>query len=169
MILLNILSSLLLSLHPFHVSVMSVHHAAEENSLQITLKLFADDLEEALNEEGFRKPGQPYIDVLNPKDESLLNTYIEDYLKQHLRIEVNGEEVKPQFLGKEMEELAMWCYFEVKNVEKLESLKVRSSIMTDVFDDQINIVHVNYRDVIKSMKLAGNRLMDEVLFSSEEG
>ena len=46
MILLNIFTSLLLSLHPFHVSVMSIHHAADEKTLQITLKIFADDLEE---------------------------------------------------------------------------------------------------------------------------
>jgi len=169
MIILNILSSLLLSLHPFHVSVMSVHHSAEENTLQITLKLFADDLEEAMNQEGFRQEGQAYIDVLNPNDQQQLNVYVEQYIQQKLNMQVNGRKVQPVFLGQEMEEMAMWCYLEVKDVEKINSVRVRSSIMTEVFDDQINIVHVNYQGAIKSMKLAGNRLLDEVLFGDEEG
>ena len=169
MIFLNILSGLVMSLHPFHVSVMSVHHSADENSLQITLKLFADDLEEAMNQEGFRKEDQPYIDVLNPKDEQRLNAYIEQYIHENLDIEVNGKEVDAYFLGKEMEDMAMWCYLEVQGVEEIERIKVQSSIMTEVFDDQINIVHINYQGAIKSMKLAGNRLLDEVFFGSEEG
>lgn len=169
MIILNILSSLLLSLHPFHVSVMSVHHSAEENTLQITLKLFADDLEEAMNQEGFRQEGQAYIDVLNPNDQQQLNTYVEQYIQQKLNMQVNGQKVQPTFLGQEMEDMAMWCYLEVRDVEKINSVRVRSSIMTEVFDDQINIVHVNYQGAIKSMKLAGNRLLDEVLFGDEEG
>jgi len=169
MILLNILSSFLLSLHPFHVSVMSVHHAAEENALQITLKLFADDLEEAMNQEGFRKEGQAYIDVLNPKDRQQLDVYVEEYIRQRMEMKVNGQAVQPVFLGQEMEDMAMWCYLEVKDVEKINSIRVRSSIMTEIFDDQINIVHVNYGGAIKSMKLAGNRLLDEVLFGDEEG
>lgn len=169
MIILNILSSLLLSLHPFHVSVMSVHHSAEENTLQITLKLFADDLEEAMNQDGFRQEGQAYIDVLNPNDQQQLNTYVDQYIQQKLNMQVNGQKVQPTFLGQEMEDMAMWCYLEVRDVEKINSVRVRSSIMTEVFDDQINIVHVNYQGAIKSMKLAGNRLLDEVLFGDEEG
>lgn len=164
MILLNILTSLLLSFHPFHVSVMSIHHAADENSLQITLKIFADDLEEALNDEQFRTPDQGFVDVLNPKDPQSLDRYVQEYIKKHLTIKVNGKEVQAAYLGKETEDLAMWCYFEIKDVEKVESIQVMSSILTEMFDDQINIVHVNYGGVIKSMKLAGNSLLDEVSF-----
>jgi len=167
MIFSTILLSLFLSFHPFHVSVMTVNHSAEEKSLQITLKIFADDLEEAMNRDSFRDEGQPYIDVLNPKDEYELNTFIERYIEQNLFILVDGEAVSPQYLGKEMEEMAMWCYLEVPQVSALQRLKVRSSIMTEVFDDQINIVHINYKGAVKSMKLAGNRSTDEVSFEEE--
>lgn len=164
MILLHIFASLLLSFHPFHVSVMSIHHASDENTLQITLKIFADDLEEALNDEQFRTPEQAFVDVLNPKDPQSLDQYVEKYLRKHMNLKVNGKDVKAAYLGKEVEDMAMWCYFEVSDVKQLESIQVRSSILTEIFDDQINIVHVNYGGVIKSMKLAGNRLLDEVSF-----
>ncbi|MFW5726684.1 MAG: DUF6702 family protein [bacterium] len=164
MILLNIFSALLLSLHPFHVSVMNIDHAADENSLQITLKLFADDLEEALNNPQFRAADEAFIDVLNPKDQQRLNSFVEEYLQKHLTIEVNGKKVKPNFLGKEMEGMAMWTYLEVPEVSSVASIKVRNSLLTEIFDDQINLVHVKYQNTTKSMKLAGNQLLDEVSF-----
>lgn len=153
-------------LHPFHVSVMNIDHAPEENSLQITLKIFADDLEEALNDERFHEEGQPYVDVLNPQDQQRLNQSIEAYLQRHLSIEVNGTEVQPYYLGKEMEGMAMWTYLEVKGIDKIEAVRVKNSLLTEIFDDQINIVHINYRNTVKSMKLAGNQLLDEVSFGS---
>lgn len=164
MILVHIITSLLLSFHPFHVSVMSIHHAADENTLQITLKIFADDLEEALNDEQFKTPDQAFVDVLNPKDPQGLDKYVQKYLKKHITIEVNGKEANAAYLGKETEDMAMWCYFEVSGVEKVESIQVKSSILTEIFEDQINIVHINYGGAIKSMKLAGNNLVNEVIF-----
>lgn len=164
MMLVYILTSLLLNFHPFHVSVMSIHHASDENTLQITLKIFADDLEEALNDEQFRTPEQAFVDVLNPKDPQGLDQFVEKYLRKHMKIKVNGKDVKAAYLGKEVEDMAMWCYFEISDVEQLKSIQVRSSILTEIFDDQINIVHINYGGIIKSMKLAGNHLLDEVSF-----
>ncbi|WKN29875.1 hypothetical protein PZB74_12960 [Porifericola rhodea] len=164
MVLIHVFASLLLSFHPFHVSVMSVHHAADENSLQITLKIFADDLEEALNNKQFRKEGAPFVDVLNPDNPQQLDQQIEQYLRKHIELKVNGKVAKASYLGKEMEDLAMWCYFEVKDVEELNSLSVSNSLLTEIFDDQINIVHANTNGVTKSMKLAGNRLLDSVSF-----
>lgn len=148
------------AVHPFHVSVCSIHHAPAEQTLQITQKIFADDLEEALNATG----GSTTIDVIEPPDPAVLEAIITTYLSEHLRITVNGQDVKPVFLGYEREELALWCYLEVGNVTDVESVAVRSTILTNIFDDQTNIVHVEYQDVIKSMKLAKNFPKDQVVF-----
>ncbi len=164
MILLHLLTSLLLSFHPFHVSVMSIHHAPDEKALQITLKIFADDLEEALNDEGFKASGHAFVDVLNPKDQQKLDAMVERYLQERFSLKVNGKDVQAFYLGKEMEDLAMWCYFEIKDVEEVKNIEVKSSILTEIFDDQTNIVHVDYGGVVKSMKLAGNHLIDKISF-----
>ncbi len=156
--------ALLLCFHPFHVSVCSVRYAAAEESLQITMKIFADDLEETLNEKPYRADRQPYVDVLNPKDTAMLNRIVEGYIAKHFEIMVNDKTAKPVYLGYEMEGMAMWCYLEVEDVKKVESIKVRNSILTESFDDQTNIVHVDYHNDIKSMKLAGNDLEGEVTF-----
>ncbi len=158
------LTSFILLFHPFHVSVSSVRYAEAEQSLQITIKIFADDLEDALNEPPYRADGQPYVDVLNPKDTDALNRVVEAYVRKHFEITVNGKTAKPVYLGYELEGLAMWCYLEVKEVIKVEQIKVHNTILTASFDDQTNIVHVDYQDEIKSLKLTGSDAEGEVTF-----
>ena len=155
-----LLPLLLFWVHPFHVSVCSIHHAPEENTLQITQKIFADDLEEALN----AASAQSQVDVLNPPDPAALDAIIRNYLQEHLKITVNDQEVTPTYLGYELEELALWCYLEVPEVAEVQRITVRSSVLTDAFDDQTNIVHIKYKDTTKSMKLAKNYPQDQVTF-----
>ena len=147
-------------LHPFHVSVCSIHHAPDEQTLQITQKIFADDLEEALTAASTIGP----VDVLNPPDSDALDALIDDYLRNHLQITVNGQVMEATYLGHEREEMALWCYLEVSGVPDIQSLSVRSTILIDTFDDQTNIVHVEYRNALKSMKLAKNYPNDQVTF-----
>ena len=149
-------------MHPFHVSVCSINHAPEEHTLQITQKIFADDLEEALN--AVQASSQRSVDVLNPPDPAALDAIIRNYLLEHLKIMVNDQEVNPAYLGYEREELALWCYLEVSDVTDVQRITVRSSILTDAFEDQTNLVHIKYGDATKSMKLAKNYPQDQVTF-----
>ena len=157
------LSFILLSLlHPFHISVCSINHAAEENSLQITFKIFADDLEEALNQPS--ATAASYIDVINPPDAAQLEAIVHEYLDEHLAFTVNEQAAEYQFLGFEREDLTMWCYLEITGINNLEKVKVQNTLLLDTFDDQINIVHVKANDTVKSMKLAQNQTIDTITF-----
>ncbi len=156
----SLTTALFVLLHPFHVSVCSISHAPEEQTLQITQKIFADDLEEALTAASTAGP----VDVLNPPDPDALDALIDNYLKEHLQITVNGQVVEATYLGHEREEMALWCYLEVGDVTEVKSLSVRSTILTGTFDDQTNIVHVEYQNALKSMKLAKDYPNDQVVF-----
>lgn len=165
MIMINYSLFLLVSLlHPFHVSVSSIRYASAEKSLQITMKIFADDLEEALNQKPYRKEGESYVDVLNPENSEAISHKVEQYIRQHFEIMVNGNRVEPAFLGYEIEDMAMWCYLEVKDIKKLKNIRIRNSVLIETFDDQVNIVHVNNYDDIKSLKLSGNQPAGEIEF-----
>ena len=149
-------------LHPFHVSVCSINHAPDQHTLQITLKVFADDLEEALNQQ--QAASLPYVDVLNPAEPEVLEAIIQQYLEQRLTIIVDGKVVHPVYLGYEREDLALWCYFEVGEVDQLETIAVRNSVLVETFSDQTNIVHIQYNGTTKSMKLAKDQLQDQLTF-----
>ena len=128
------------------------------------MKIFGDDLEDVLNAKPYHQDGQPYLDILHPQSPDSLNSIVQRYLEKNFEISVNGKKADPAYLGYEMEDLAMWCYLEVRDVRELKSIKVKNSILIDTFSDQVYIVHVNYEDNIKSMKLGGNDLTGEIDF-----
>lgn len=149
-------------LHPFHISVCSINYAPAEKSLQITVKVFADDLEESLNQT--KAEDSPYIDVLNPENPAALDSIVGAYLAQHVSFAVNEAVAQPQYLGFEREELTLWCYLEIKDVSELQQVKVQNTLLLNTFEDQINIVHIKANNVVKSMKLAKNQTVDTITF-----
>mgnify|MGYP001084203842 CR=1 FL=1 len=154
--------TLLSFVHPFHISVTSIYHASEESSLQITVKIFADDLEEALNRD--TNGATTYVDVLNPPNPIRLDSIVQNYLQKHLAFTVNEKTTQPQFLGFEREDLTMWCYLEVTAVKKLEKVTVQNTLLLNTFEDQANIVHVRANGIVKSMKLAHDQTADTITF-----
>jgi hypothetical protein len=136
------------SLHPFHVSVCDVEYDTESRALQITHHIFLDDLEEAL-----KKKFDSKFDITNPQNEQERDRYVETYIMEHFAVVVNGKPQEGNYLGHELEEGAMYCYIEIEGVKKLKSLLVKNTLLTDTFDDQVNLVHVKVDGKIKSLKL----------------
>lgn len=145
----NIFLFLYISLfHPLHLSVSDISHNRETNSLEITQRIFADDLEDALRN---RLGGK--IDVFNPTDPELLSELIGDYVQQNLRVSLDSRPVRLSYLGYEREEDAIWVYLEVPKIKKFNTIMVRNTIFFEMFDDQLNLINVKKNGSIRSMKL----------------
>ena len=162
--LLHIHSIFIFDFHPFHVSVCTIFYSEDEKSLQMTHKIFADDLENTLNNAGYRPPDGGYIDILNPTDRKFLDETIEKYLRAHFSVMLNGEQPSMHYLGYEQEGMALWCYMEIADVEIIETFKIKYTVLLEQFNDQINLVHVNYKGAIKSMRLDHEQESEEVIF-----
>ncbi|RZS91948.1 DUF6702 family protein [Aquimarina brevivitae] len=139
-------------LHKFYVSVTQIEYDAEEESLQIISRIFIDDIEDLI---------QVRYDesiVLSPvKESEKVNAYVENYFSQKFELQVNGTPVDYTFLGKEYKEDMMICYLEVKNIKALHSITVKNLILTDLFEEQKNIVHLKKGEQRKSLMLeSGN-------------
>lgn len=134
-----LLSLVSLFLHPFHVSVIELEYNADEKAMQLSERVFLDDLEESLNENYNVR-----IDIMKPNDKNLRDSLIKDYIVKNLRITINGKIKSPNYLGHEIEKDAIWCYIEYYGVKKIKQLGVRNTLFFDKFDDQNNLVHVKY-------------------------
>ncbi len=135
--------------HPFYVSVIEIDHAPEQHALQLTIKIFTDDLENTLE-----NAGAPEISLGTKEEHEETDRYLADYLEQHLKLKMNGEPVDLVFLGKEVEMQKTRCYVEVKGIpEKIEELEVYCDLLTEMFDTQSNIVHTRIHGQDKSEKL----------------
>ncbi|MEM9023088.1 MAG: DUF6702 family protein [Bacteroidota bacterium] len=123
--------------HKFYVSMCQVDHNAQTQGLEVTLKLFTDDLEYAL-EQRHGEPLRLGTASENPETDRILVTY----LRERLALKINDEPATFAFVGKEQEDDITWCYVEVTGQPSLASLEIRNQLLTDYFPDQTNILQV---------------------------
>lgn len=135
-------------LHPLHLSVCDISLNRDTQSLEISHRLFADDLENVLRPTLGEK-----TDIINPADPEKLSKAIGDYVLQHFRLSMDNQQLNPRYLGYELDEDVVWVYFEVPNVHHLEQISVRNTLFFDIFEDQLNLINVKKDGKIQSMKL----------------
>jgi len=129
------------NIHKYYVSVTDVGYVKEEKSVQIISRLFIDDIEKLLQER--------YHDSIKI-EHKLADTYIEKYFSKKLKIIINNELKHFKFIGKEIEDDMVHCYFEIENISNIESISVNNKLLFDMFDSQQNITHVNVLNKKKS-------------------
>lgn len=131
--------------HPFHVSTTEINANTKERNLEITTRIFTDDFETILAKK-FKKK----IDLKkNPQEMDLL---IKTYLQQNLTITVNGKLEKLNYIGFENDYEATNVYLEITGITAAKVLQVNNTILFDLFNDQMNILHVTKGDQRKSLK-----------------
>ena len=102
--------------HDYYVSVTVIEYAKEQQSLQIISQIFINDFENLLR--------QRYDEniTLNSKDEpKSIETYMQRYLSDKLKIKVNGTLVNFKFIGKEYKDDITYCYLEVENISAIKN------------------------------------------------
>lgn len=134
--------------HPFHVSVIEINHNAADKTLEISCKIFTDDFERAL-----AKNYKTKVDLINPPVKSRMDTLIKKYLLANLTIKANGKPAVFDYLGFENDHEAAYAYIEVTGITSVNRFDITTSIMYDLFDDQMNIFHITVDGKRKSTRL----------------
>lgn len=127
------------SLHEFHVSKCQIEYVETEQSLQISMHIFIDDLEEAL-----RQRGKDQLFICTKREAKEAEQYLIDYLRNRISIKVNEQKVDFNFVGKEISDglAAVWCYLEVKGIDQLSQLEISNKLLQEVFEDQKNLMSI---------------------------
>jgi hypothetical protein len=134
--------------HPFYISLTEIKYNTKESSLEISQKIFWDDLEVQLAELYEGK-----IDFLKPKDKADLDRKLKQYILQNNEILVNGKKAELNYLGYEIEEDAAWFYLEAKQIPRPQKVEVRNTILHKRFDGQQNIINFYLEKNPKSLIL----------------
>lgn len=143
--------------HPFYVSVTQIDY--KDQALQITLKIFVSDLQDAMLEAKV-----PELYLGEEKEHASSNQYITTYINAHLGIKVNDQERNYAFVGKEVEEDAIWVYFEIPNISSVTSLEVRNTLLIEKFEAQTNLVNTDIKGQKKSLILNKSTPQDKLSF-----
>ena len=125
--------------HKFYVSVTQVEYSEKDASLQIISRIFVDDMEATL-EERYGITAR----LGTPEESGLAKEYVARYFQTKFNVEVNGEERDVEFLGYRFDKDLLVCYLEVPGIpsESLRSVGVRNDLLTDMFEEQKNLVHL---------------------------
>lgn len=169
MILLNWLHSVLYStiltlaaLHPVHISVTDIEFDEKEKSLEIMSRVFMDDLEKTMRD----RYQSPELDILNPKVRTI-DDMMREYFTEKMKISLDGKAQKINYLGHETDGEAFVFYIEVTGVRKWKEIQVTNTTIMETHDDQSNLVHVNVRGKLKSMRLTRNNQTDKLSFDQK--
>ncbi len=145
--------------HEFYLSVTEIEYNKEEQSLQIITRVFIDDFQNVLNERYNED-----LQLSQEDEEGPVRENIAKYLAQKLRLNANGKDLQLNFLGKEYDADQLILYIEVEDVAPFNKIEVTNEILTDLFDDQKNVVHVKVDGKTKSLLLMRQQESEKLIF-----
>ena len=127
-----------IAFHDYFVSICTIQHNATEQQLQIAWRMTTHDVEHALSADAKEKALHLGSELELPQADSLLQAY----LIKNLMIEIDGDPVTIEYLGRDVEMEDLYCYLQVKNVAHFETITVSSTLLFDMFHEQENVVHL---------------------------
>ena len=136
--------------HKFYVSVTNVGYSEKNDALQITSRVFIDDLDKLLKE-------RYDIDAkLSTVEESeLSDEYLEKYLRAKFSVEINEKTRPYKLIGRKYDNDVCIFYLEIEAIDlpAIKSIQIENQLLTDMFDEQQNVIHFKINEKKKSFVL----------------
>jgi hypothetical protein len=126
-----------LAAHKFYASLARVEYNDESKTLEVAMRVFADDLELALTRRSGRKV---YLDKTKNAAELAL-AYLRETFEVRGR---DGRKVELKWVGMETQGDVAWLYFEASLPEGLAGASMRDRVLIDLFSMQVNLVNLKY-------------------------
>ncbi|WP_210487363.1 DUF6702 family protein [Rufibacter aurantiacus] len=122
--------------HEFHTSITDAKYNPKNQTYELAVRLYADDVEEALTR---RHKATVRLDR-----SERVNKLLAEYLQTHLAIStVKGTRAAQKFIGAQEEADAIWVYLEIPaGKAPTGQLWVQNALLMEVFDDQTNILNL---------------------------
>ncbi len=135
-------------IHPYHVGSVEFNYNSKSETFEISGKFFLDDLENALKE----KYGKA-VHFNDAKYKSQINAYLIQYCEEYLKLKADNKFLKIKYLGYEEDSESVNIYLESEKVIQPKKVETAVSFLYNLFDDQMNIVHIILNGTRKSQKL----------------
>ncbi|MET2996193.1 DUF6702 family protein [Flavobacterium columnare] len=139
--------------HKFYVSIYQINYVSEKKRLQITTRIFIDDLNQVLSSKYHVKT------ALGEKEESERDVELmRKYLQETFKIKINGKLKPLELVQKEIEANVLVGYYKIENITQLKILEIQNNTLLELNDEQQNIIHINNKGVKNSFLFSGNNI-----------
>ncbi len=145
-------------LHDFHTSMTQMQFEPKSQTVEISIRMFTDDLETALTKENGGKPVQFGSST---KPDQLL----ERYVRRHFVVADSQRKQRPfTYIGYEQESDAHWVYMEMpaSGADTFKNIVIKQDILMDLFSDQVNLVNIQYNQQKKTVVFRNNQPVQAV-------
>ncbi len=122
--------------HEYYVGLTEIKLNPKKERLEIISRLFHDDFENVLK----ARYGKS-IDLRPSKQSKDVETYIQLYFDKKLNIKTDNETQKLSFLGYKFEDDRINIYFKITGIQIFNNINIQNLLLTDVIEEQKNIVH----------------------------
>lgn len=131
------------------MSVTELYYDAQTKRLEGSIRIFTNDLEDALSRLEGRK-----VDLYDQKQSAKLQTLLEEYLVKRFQLKSSSGGLIPyNLLGFENQEEATWIYFQTGATKPMAKITVYNSILCDFLPEQMNIVRFIQRNREESLRV----------------
>lgn len=135
--------------HPYHVGSVEINYNSKSRTFEVTGRFFLDDLESGL--------GKKYGGSFHFNDEKYkakLNEALQKYCAEYLKLKVDNKFLKINYVGYEEDQESVNVFLESEPVSNPKKVEAAVSFLYNLFDDQINIVHIIVNGQRNSEKLS---------------
>ena len=145
------------SAHKFYVSVTQIDYVSNKKRIEITHRIFIDDLEKGLTKKYNKK-----VNLTSTKELPEAEELIKSYLKEKIKVSINKKPQNIEFLAREVEGDVLILYTKIAVSKKINTFEIYNSLLTEVYADQQNIVHTNINSNKKSILLTNTELQEKI-------
>lgn len=123
------------TVHKFYVSIYQINYNQKARRIEITTRIFADDLNTVLQKKYQKKT---YLGEDTETAEDII--LMQKYLSEKLLIKINNQKMSLKFIQKEMEDNTLICYYTIDKINKIKTLEIQNTALFDLSSDQQNIM-----------------------------
>lgn len=151
-------STMLEPKHPFHTSITEAEYNSKSGKVELTIKVFIDDLELAIG----NLKGQKFR--LKAENSASVEPEVLEYISTQLKFISKGSVFKPEkLIGKEVNSDAVFFYVETEKIpSSAKPLNVVYTLLTKEFEDQMNVFHFSENSQKKSLLLSKHKTSGEL-------
>ena len=123
--------------HPYHVGSVEINYNSKSKTFEVSGRYFIDDLEDAISEASHKK-----MRFLDKSKKAEMNEALKKYASDYIKVRSNNANVKLNYLGFQEDKESVDLFLESDVLAKPVKVETSISMIYNLYDDQMTIVHV---------------------------
>ena len=125
------------NVHPYHVGSVEINYNSKSKTFEVSGRYFIDDLEDAISNRFHKK-----MRFLDKGKKAEMNEALKNYATEYIKLRSNNASVKLNYLGFQEDKESVDFFLESDVVTKPIKVETSISMIYNLYDDQMTIVHV---------------------------